>query len=420
MRKCDQWKAIRICSWVARFIWNSRTKQQRRITRPITTEETTKRLQFWVRRTQFRYQTTSKFEEDKLRLNLQKNAEGLFECRGCIQGDYPIYLPDDAVFTEKLVMHAHFQTLHGGVGMTMTNVRERYWGRCLTRMTKWVICSCYGCRRYQVTALANPPMGSLPKERTKGSVPFKFVGVDFAGPVKCLNKSKGEMKAYIVLYACCLTRAVYLEVLPNLSVEEFIRSLKRLIARRGHPEKIFSDNGKTFVAAAKWLRNIRNDEKLNNVLAKQGITWQFNLSRTPWWGGQYERLIGIMKQSLYKSIGHSFLRWHELEEVIINVEIALNNRPLGYVEDNVQMPVLTPSIMLWGQPNQLPDEETDAIEDANLRERAKYLRRCKGVLWSRWTTEYLKALKRAPQSQLQNERSNTNRRRCCSDQERGT
>ena len=36
------------------------------------------------------------------------------------------------------------------------------------------------------------------------------------------------MKAYIVLYACCLTRAVYLEILPipNLSVEEFIRSIK--------------------------------------------------------------------------------------------------------------------------------------------------------------------------------------------------
>ena len=100
------------------------------------------------------------------------------------------------------------------------------------------------------------------------------------------------MKVYIVLYACCVTRAVYLEVLPNLSVEEFLRSLKRLIARRRRPEKIFSDNGKTFVAAAKWLRNIRNDEKLNNLLAKQGITWQFNLSRAPWWGGQYERLIG--------------------------------------------------------------------------------------------------------------------------------
>ena len=55
------------------------------------------------------------------------------------------------------------------------------------------------------------------------------------------------MKVYIVLYACCQTPAVYLEILPNLSVGEFIRSMKRLIARRGRPEK-------TVVAAVKWLK----------------------------------------------------------------------------------------------------------------------------------------------------------------------
>ena len=106
-------------------------------------------------------------------------------------------------------------------------------------------------------------------------------GVDFAGPVKYLSKSKREMKAHIVLYACCLTRAVYLEILPNVSVEEAIRRIQRLIARRGRLEKIFLDNGKTFVAAAKWLRKIRNDEKLYALLAKQGIAWQFNLGRAP-------------------------------------------------------------------------------------------------------------------------------------------
>ena len=83
------------------------------------------------------------------------------------------------------------------------------------------------------------------------------------------------------------------------------------------------------------------------------------------------------------------MRWHELEGVILDVEITLNNRPLGYVEDNVQMPVLTPSAMLYGQHNQLAEEEAEAIEDVNLRKRAKYLKRCKDVLWSRWTAEYL-------------------------------
>ena len=135
----------------------------------------------------------------------------------------------------------------------MASVRECYWVPRLRGLTKRVIRSCYGYKRYQITALANPPPGSLPKERTEGSAPFKYIGMDFAEPVKYLSKSKREMKAYIVLYACFLTRAVYLEILPNFSVEEFILRIKRLIARRGRPEKIFSDNGKTFVVAGKWL-----------------------------------------------------------------------------------------------------------------------------------------------------------------------
>ena len=51
--------------------------------------------------------------------------------------------------------------------------------------------------------------------------------------------------------------------------------------------------------------------------------------------GQFERLIGIMKRSMYKAIGNGQLRWYELEEVILDVERTLNTRPLGYVEDNI-------------------------------------------------------------------------------------
>ena len=52
-------------------------------------------------------------------LKLQKNEQGLFECRGRIQGDYPIYLPDDDLFNKKLVTSAHENTLHRGVSLTM-------------------------------------------------------------------------------------------------------------------------------------------------------------------------------------------------------------------------------------------------------------------------------------------------------------
>ena len=77
------------------------------------------------------------------------------------------------------------------------------------------------------------------------------------------------------------------------------------------------------------------DEKLNDYLSRQGIKGQFNLSRPPLWNGQFERMVGIVKGSLYKTIGNGFLTWTELEEVVLDVEVAVNNRPLGYIQDDV-------------------------------------------------------------------------------------
>ena len=44
---------------------------------------------------------------------------------------------------------------------------------------------------------------------------------------------------------------------------------------------VYSDNGKTFVAAAKWLEKVHKDEKFNDFLSQQSIIWQFNLSLIP-------------------------------------------------------------------------------------------------------------------------------------------
>ena len=327
-------------------------------------------------------------------LNLQKNSEGVCECQGRIQGSYPVYLPPNTVLSEKLTQDAHVLTLHWGVGLTMTYIRRDYWIPSLRRLTKKVIRACFGCKRFQATAFQNPPPGNLPVERTTGSVPFQVVGVDYAGPISYKASSKRETgKAYILLFACSLTRAIHLELLSDQTTEGFIKSFKRFIAGRGRPQKVYSDNGRSFVAAARWLRGIMRDEKMHDYLSRNHMTWQFNLSRAPWWGGQFERLVGLVKQALYKSIGGANLTWSELEEVILDAEIALNNRPLSYVEEDIQLPVLTPQSMMFGQPNLLPEGDVDSVEDKDMRKRARYLRRWKDMLWSRWTGEYIKSLR---------------------------
>jgi len=178
-----------------------------------------------------------------------------------------------------------------------------------------------------------------------------------------------------------------------MGTEEFISTLKRFIARKSRPEKIFSGNGRTFVAAAKWLRNVIQDERLHDYLAKMNIKWQFNLSRAPWWGGQFERMVGIVKQAFNKSVGNGTLTWAELQDVVLDVEVALNNRPLSYVEEDVQLPLLTPNMLQFGRANLLPDPEARHQENPDLRKRARYLARCKDVIWKRWSAEYLRGLR---------------------------
>ena len=158
----------------------------------------------------------------------------------------------------------------------MTSVRRHHWVQCLRKLAKRTVRACHGCQKFQV------------------------------GLIKYRKHGKVEAKAYIVLYACSLCRALYLDLVPSLETQEFILSLKRLIARKGRPEKIYSDNGTTFVGAARRLRKDMCDEKFNKFLAENEIIWQFNLSHAPWWGRQFERMVGLVKMPSTRPLGVAY------------------------------------------------------------------------------------------------------------------
>ena len=46
-------------------------------------------------------------------------------------------------------------------------------------------------------------------------------------------------------------------------------------------------------------------------------------------------MVGLVKGALKKSTGKSLLTFTELKEVLLDVEVALNNRTLSYVGDNI-------------------------------------------------------------------------------------
>ena len=64
-----------------------------------------------------------------------------------------------------------------------------------------------------------------------------------------------------------------------------------------------------------------------------------------------------------------------------------------YLEEDIQLPVLTPNSLLFLRSNQLPELEPHHLEEVDLRKRAKHLLKCKQALWSRSTTKYLRGLR---------------------------
>ena len=117
----------------------------------------------------------------------------------------------------------------------------------------------------------------------------------------------------------------------------------------------------------KWLRELRKDERLQGLLDEYEINWKFNLSHTPWWGGQFERLIGVIKNAMYKVVGGGVVTWDELSEVLLDVETQINRRPLSCVKDDVELPILTTSTFLFQRTGELPQQETWRIRDWDLR-----------------------------------------------------
>lgn len=148
----------------------------------------------------------------------------------------------------------HAKTLHGAVSLTMAAIHEEYWIPTLRQIVKSVLSACWGCKRFRVLPLTVPPPGPLPTDRTHGGAAFEVIGTDFAGAIYYKLSQKRERKAYLVIFSCSPSRAVCLELVPNLETSTFLPRLKRLTARQRCPTVIYSDNGCTFVKAAKWLK----------------------------------------------------------------------------------------------------------------------------------------------------------------------
>ena len=162
---------------------------------------------------------------------------------------------------------------------------------------------------------------------------------------------------------------MHLEVVGDLTVETFLLAFRRFSRRKSLPCKMISDNASTYLAAAEAIQKLLQSEALKGALERQNVTWEFIPKRAPWYGG-WERIIGLTKQAVKKTLGRAFISREQLETIIVEVEAMLNDRPLTYVSSDLCDPEpLTPSCLLYGRRLQrFPYglEDRDDIDDPDF------------------------------------------------------
>ena len=80
---------------------------------------------------------------------------------------------------------------------------------------------------------------------------------------------------------------------------------------------------------------------------------------------------------MYRIIEKAQLTWTELEEVLLDIEKILNNRPLTYIEEEIDYPILTPNSLILGRDVSFPDAAPHESESETIMKRHKYIKRCK-------------------------------------------
>ncbi|KRY17347.1 hypothetical protein T12_7757, partial [Trichinella patagoniensis] len=413
-------KLFRITALCLRFAKNCTSAAGERRGGPLTAQELDAAEQIWVRIAQgqgFRK------EIDELRANRDVAARsplrslspfldeaGTLRVGGRLEKSHlpvtekhPAILPSENEITRGLILRCHLRQLHAGVTQTLATLRQRYWVLQGRSCVRHIIRGCLQCR-WATARPTQPRMAALPEIRTTPAPAFAHVGMDFAGPLFVKATRKTASPRYVCLMTCMVSRAVHLELVPEMSTVGVMQALRRFMARRGRPATIQTDNFRSFRSAASELRRLWEGVDVDQVqseLAGQRIQWIFNPPRAPWMGGYWERLIRSVKESLRKVLGQALLDDEELRTILCEVEACLNARPLTLVEERPEGPVpLSPFQLLTGRAYmdfpEVGDPETDwrppGERSKRWESRWRYRQQLIAKWWRLWRSGYLSTL----------------------------
>ena len=210
-----------------------------------------------VKANQFEFHLTDLSDNNsKFRsLNVKLDEEGILRCEGRLkfapipqETRSPILLNDNHPLSKLIILNIHESNKLSSAKYTLNEYRQKFWLLCGSRIVRNIIRAC--CKRHckSYRYLPSPPLTPL---RLNDLRPLFTVGIDNFGPVFVRNiyfvENDTIHKAWVTLYTCTASRAICLDLVPNMNSASFIRSFKRFISRYGCPDNVISDNGSNFV-----------------------------------------------------------------------------------------------------------------------------------------------------------------------------
>ncbi|XP_028404047.1 uncharacterized protein LOC114526670, partial [Dendronephthya gigantea] len=94
---------------------------------------------------------------------------------------HPVILPKKSHVTTLVIRHCHEKVAHAGRGITLNELRSKYWVINANSRVRHYISKCVGCRRLRA-AVSQQKMADLPADRVTQAPPFTYCAVDYFGP----------------------------------------------------------------------------------------------------------------------------------------------------------------------------------------------------------------------------------------------
>ena len=135
---------------------------------------------------------------------------------------FPILLPQNHHITLLAVRETRSKLFHTKVKDTLNELRSKFWIVKARSLVQKIIYHCVLCHKLESRSYTLPPQADLPSYNVKESSPFSKIGLDMGVPLYHKLKDGTTEKCCVALFTCCVTRAVHLEITPDLSTEIFL------------------------------------------------------------------------------------------------------------------------------------------------------------------------------------------------------